>query len=156
MSGMTVSRANSVGSVKLLSRKSTRSKDSRRSMPARDDKRLERRLSVVIAGNGFRPSDCTPSIMQFERLRERRQVKVARLSGISLKRLAERSRDCRVFVSGARLLAEMFVSALSARLRCLKKRHFVEGNQPRDRRLDELPLGVLDLTLDAELPEERR
>jgi hypothetical protein len=94
--------------------------------------------------------------MQFERLSARRQVKVARLSGISLKRLADRSSDCRVFVSGARLLADMLVRALSARLRCLRKRHLVEGNQPRESRFDELPLGVFDRTLEAELPEERR
>lgn len=156
MSGMTVSRASSVGSVKLLSLKSTRSNDNKRSMPARDDRRLERRFKVVIAGSGLRPNDCKPSIMQFERLRARRHVKVARLSGISLKRLADKSSDWRVFVSGARLLGDMFVSALSAKLRCRRKRHFVEGNQPRERRFDELPLGVFDRTLDAELPEERR
>lgn len=94
--------------------------------------------------------------MQLERLRARRHVSEARLSGISLKRLADKSSDCSVFVSGARLFGDMLVSALSARLKCLKNRHLVEGNQPRERRFDELPLGVFDRTLDAELPEERR
>jgi hypothetical protein len=30
------------------------------------------------------------------------------------------------------------------------------GNQPRERRLEELPRGVVERTLDAELPDERR
>jgi len=81
---------------------------------------------------------------------------VARLSGISVKRLAERSNDCNVFANGARLAAEMVFNALSAKLRCRRNRHFVAGNQPSDRRLEELPLGVADRTLEPELPEERR
>ena len=93
--------------------------------------------------------------MQLERFNARRQVKFAKLSGISAKRLAERSRDCKVFAKGARLVAEMLVRALSARLRCRKNRHLVAGNQPRDRRFEELPLGVVDRTLEPELPEER-
>lgn len=129
--------------------------ESRRSIPAKEDKRFDRRLRVVIAGKGLRPKDWSPSIIQFDRLSARKHVKVAKLSGISLKRLAERSSDCRVFVSGARLWGEIFVRALSAKLRCLRKRHLVEGNQPKERRFDELPLGVFDRTLDAELPEDR-
>lgn len=81
---------------------------------------------------------------------------MARLSGISAKRFAERSRDCNVFVNGARLAADMFVRALSARLRCLRNRHLVAGNQPRESRLEELPLGVVERTLELELPDERR
>jgi hypothetical protein len=125
-------------------------------MPANEAKRLERRLSVVIAGSGFRPSECSPSIIQLERFSARKHVKVARLSGISVKRFDERSSDCRVFARGARLAGEMLVSALSAKLRCLRNRHLVVGKYPRDRRLEELPLGVVDRTLELELPDERR
>jgi hypothetical protein len=156
MSGTPVSRATSVGSVNLLSLKSTRSRDNSRSTPASELKRLERRLSVVMAGNGLRPNDCKLSIIQLDRFSARRLVRLARLSGISAKRFEERSRDCNVFVKGARLAAEILVRALSARLRCLRNRHLVAGNQPNERRFDELPLGVVERTLELELPEDRR
>jgi hypothetical protein len=94
--------------------------------------------------------------MQLERFKARREVSVARLSGISVKRLVERSRDCRVLANGAMLAAVMCVRALSARLRCLKNLHFVDGNQPIDRRLEELPRGVVERTLEPELPEDLR
>jgi hypothetical protein len=113
-------------------------------------------LSVVIAGKGLRVKECKLSIMQFERLSARKQDNVERLSGISVKRFADRSSDCRVLAKGARLDGEMLVRALSAKLKCLKNRHLVGGNQPSDKRLDELPPGVVDRTLDPELPEERR
>jgi hypothetical protein len=93
--------------------------------------------------------------MQLERLRARRQDRVAKLSGISTNKLADKSSDCSVLASGARLVAEMFVSALSARLRCLRNRHLVAGNQLRDSRFEELPRGVAERTLEEELPEER-
>jgi hypothetical protein len=94
--------------------------------------------------------------MQLDRFSARRQVRLARLSGISANRFAERSRDCSVFVKGVRLAAEILVRALSAKLKCLKNRHLVVGNQPRESRLEELPLGVVERTLELELPEERR
>jgi hypothetical protein len=94
--------------------------------------------------------------MQLERFSARREVSVARLSGISVKRLVERSRDCSVFANGAMLLAVMWVRALSARLRCLKNLHLVDGNQPMDKRFEELPRGVVDRTLEPELPEDLR
>jgi hypothetical protein len=94
--------------------------------------------------------------MQLDRLSARRLVNDARLSGISVKRFVERSRDCKVLVSGARLDAVMCVRALSARLRCRRKRHLVDGNHPSDRRFEELPRGVLDCTLELELPEDLR
>jgi hypothetical protein len=94
--------------------------------------------------------------MQFERLSARREVRVARLSGISVKRFVERSRDCRVLAKGAMLVAGICVRALSARLRCLRNLHLVEGNQPIDKRFDELPRGVVDRTLEPELPDDLR
>jgi hypothetical protein len=151
-----VSRATSVGSVNLLSLKSMRSNDKQRSIPARVVSRLERRFSVVMAGKGFRPRECRLSIIQLERFSARRQVKVAKLSGISVKRFADKSSDCNVLASGARLVAEMLVRALSAKLKCLKNLHLVDGNHPKDRRLEVLPRGVVDRTLDPELPDARR
>jgi hypothetical protein len=109
---------------------------------------------VVMAGKGLRVKECKLSIMQLDRFRARKQDNVDRLSGISVKRLADKSSDCRVFANGARLVDEMLVRALSARLKCLRNRHLVGGNQPNDKRLDELPPGVVDRTLDAELPDE--
>ena len=156
ISGTPVSLATSVGSVNLLSLTSTRSRDSSLSMPARDDRRLERRLSVVMAGRGFRPRECRLSIIQLDRFRARRQDSVAKLSGISVNRLADKSSDCRVFARGTRLATEILVSALSARLKCLRNLHLVEGRMPMDSRLEELPRGVVDLTLEPELPDERR
>jgi hypothetical protein len=94
--------------------------------------------------------------MQLERFSARRHVREARLSGISVKRLVERSSDCNVLAKGARLVAVICVRALSARLRCLRNLHLVDGNQPSDRRLEELPRGVVDRTLDPELPEDLR
>ena len=125
-------------------------------MPANDVSRLERRLSVVIAGNGFRPRECRLLIIQLDKLSARRHDIVARLSGISAKRLDEMSSDCSVFAKGARLVAGILVRALSARLRCRRNRHFVEGNQRIERRLEEPPLGVVERTLDPELPDDRR
>jgi hypothetical protein len=125
-------------------------------MPARDVSRLERRFRVVMAGRGFRPRECRLSIMQLERFSARRHVRVAKLSGISVKRFADRSSDCKVLTRGARLVVEMLVRALSAKLRCLKNLHLVEGNHPSDNRLEELPRGVVDRTLEPELPDERR
>src|SRR5438309_5893267 len=106
---MAVSRANSVGSVNLLSRRSTRSNESSRSMPARELNRLDLKFRVVIAGNGFLPRECRESIMQFDRFNARSDVRVARLSGISVKRFADRSNDCNVLANGARLVAEILV-----------------------------------------------
>jgi hypothetical protein len=125
-------------------------------MPAREINRLERRLRVVMAGKGLRVKECKLSIMQLDRFNARKQDSVDRLSGISVNRLADKSSDCSVFANGARLVGEILVRALSARLKCLRKRHLVGGNQPNDKRFEELPPGVVDRTLDAELPEERR
>lgn len=113
-------------------------------------------MRVVMAGRGLRPNECSPSIIQLERFNARRQVRLARLSGISVKRLAERSSDCSVFVKGTRLVAGMVVKALSAKLKCLKNRHLVAGNQPIESKFEELPRGVVERTLELELPDDRR
>jgi hypothetical protein len=55
--------------------------------------------------------------MQWERFRARRAVKVARLSGIWVKRLEDKSREYRVFERGARLVEGMDVIELSAKLK---------------------------------------
>jgi hypothetical protein len=46
-----------------------------------------------MAGNGFLPKECNDSIMQLERFSARREVNEAKLSGISVKRFADRSND---------------------------------------------------------------
>jgi hypothetical protein len=109
-----------------------------------------------MAGSGFRLKECRPSIIQLERFSARRHDKVARLSGTSTNRFDDRSSDWSVFANGARLAVEIFVSALSARLRCLKNRHLVEGNHASGSRFKGLPRGVVERTLELELPEERR
>jgi hypothetical protein len=58
--------------------------------------RFDLRFRVVIAGSGFRRRECMLSIMQLEKLRALRLVNDARLSGISVKRFAERSSECKV------------------------------------------------------------
>jgi len=84
--------------------------------------------------------------MQFERLRARNAVSVARESGTSVNRFEERSSECKTFASGARLAAAMEVSELSDRLRCLRNLHFDAGTIPMLKRFDELPAryGPLD------------
>jgi hypothetical protein len=95
--------------------------------------------------------------MQFDKFRARRATRFARQSGISAKRLEDKSSDCSVFISGDRLDAVNIVRPLSARLRWRRKRHFDIGRIPVDEsRFDELPLGVPSRPLDAELPDERR
>jgi hypothetical protein len=109
-----------------------------------------------MAGKGFLPRECIDSIMQFDKFRARSDVSDARLSGISVKRFADRSNDCKVLANGAKLEAEILVNALSARLRCLRNLHLDDGKNPNERRFDVLFRGVLDRTLDPELPEDRR
>jgi len=94
--------------------------------------------------------------MQWERFRALNDTSEARLSGISVKRLEDRSNDCKVLASGERLLAATEVSPLSARLRCRRNLHFDMGRMPNPSRLEELPRGVFVRALEAELPEERR
>lgn len=155
MLGILVKRASSVGSVNRLSRKSTFSSDNSRSIPARDESRFDRRFRVVIAGKGLRTSECKLSIMQLDKLSARRFVSEARLSGISVNRFKDRSRDKSVPDSGARLCAVIEVSPLSLKLRWRKKRHFDAGRMPRVSRFDVLVFGVLEWMLDPELPDSR-
>jgi hypothetical protein len=55
---------------------------------------------------------------------------VARLSGISEKGLVERSRIWRVLDTGERLVADMEVKELSARLKCRRNLHLEAGRKP--------------------------
>jgi len=138
-----------------LSRKSSRSNGYNLSTPAIDIKRFDRRFRAVMAGRGFRVREWRESIIQFERLRARRAVREARQSGICAKRLEERSRECKVLARGTRLFGDMDVRLLSAKLRCLRKRHLDEGSMPMARRLDELPRGLCHPSdmLECELPD---
>lgn len=97
---------------------------------------------TVIAGNGFRVSECRPVIMQFDRFNARRFVRVARLSGISVKRLLDKSSECNVPAKGARPAERMKVMLLSARLRCLRKRHLLGCRVFNESRFEELVRGV--------------
>jgi hypothetical protein len=78
--------------------------------------------------------------MQCDRFKARRAVRVERLSGIWLKRLDDKSREKRVLARGAKLDAGIEVMGLSAKLRCLKKRHFDGGRMAAPKRFPELPL----------------
>jgi hypothetical protein len=70
-----------------------------------------------MAGNGFLPNECNELIIQLDKFRARRETSVARLSGISEKRLEDKSRICNVLARGERPVAVMVVKELSARLR---------------------------------------
>jgi hypothetical protein len=60
----------------------------------------------------------------------------ARLSGISVKRFDDRSRELSVLATGARLAAEMEVKEFSGRPRCRRNRHFEGGRTPGRRVAD--------------------
>src|SRR3569833_1325732 len=155
---MPVSRASSMGSVRRLSLRPSLSSGYSFSIPAMDWSRLARRFRAVMAGSGFRVRECRESIMQWDRFRARRAVRLARLSGICVKRLDDRSRECSVLDRGPRLLAGMAVSALSARLRCFRNLHLDAGRMPMARRLDALPRGLCHESdrLEWELPDPDR
>jgi hypothetical protein len=70
-----------------------------------------------MAGNGFLPNECNELIIQLDKLRARSETSMARLSGISEKRLDDKSRICSVLARGERPLEAMVVKELSARLR---------------------------------------
>ena len=150
-----MSLANSVGSVILLSRKSSLSRGYSLSTPAIDISLFDRRFNAVIAGKGFLVREWRESIMQFDRLSARKAVREARQSGISLNKLEERSREWSVLANGAKLEAVIEVRPLSARLKCLRNLHFDDGNIPMERRFDELPRGLCHPSdiLECELPD---
>jgi hypothetical protein len=85
-------------------------------------------------------------------------VRVARLSGICVNRFEERSRELRVLARGFRLPIGIAVSELSARLRCLRKRHLEAGRMPMARRFEELPRELCHESerLECELPDPER
>jgi hypothetical protein len=126
--GAPVNRANSVGSVRRFCRRSSRSNVRARSMPARDERRLPRRLSEVMAGKGVRVSECRESIMLPDKFKARRLVKIERLSGIAVNKLLERSSEVNDPASGTNADAEMYGSALSDNDKCRKNLHFDGGN----------------------------
>jgi len=111
---------------------------------------------MVIAGSGLRESEWRLVIIQLERFKARKFVRDARLSGISLKRLLDRSSECKVFARGCRLLTVKYVSPLSVRLRCRRKRHFAACMFAKVSRFEALFFGVLEWMLEFELPDERR
>ena len=124
-------------------------------MPAREMRRLERRLRAVIAGRGLRVRECKESIMQLERLSARSAVSDAKESGICENKLADKSSELSVLANGTKPAAPMLVSELSARLRCLRKRHFVDGRVCAERRFELLPRGLYQVSdvLECELFE---
>ena len=70
---------------------------------------------------------CRDSIMQLDKSSDLSAVRQARLSGTSVKRLEDKSKDRNVAVTGRRLSALIVVKALSARLRYLRNLHFDIG-----------------------------
>jgi hypothetical protein len=83
---------------------------------------------------------------------------VAKLSGIWVKRLQDRSNEWSVLARGDRLVAGIDVSELSVRLRCFKKRHLEAGKMPETSRFEELPRMLCQESerLEWELPEPER
>lgn len=96
--------------------------------------------------------------MQLDKLSARRAVSEAKQSGICENKLDERSKECSVFAKGVKLEADIDVSPLSARLKCLRNLHFEGGNIPIDNKFDELPRELCQLSdmLECELPEPER
>jgi len=84
--------------------------------------------------------------MQLERLRARSAVNEAKQSGICENKFDERSSECNVLASGVKLVIDIEVSPLSARLKCLRNLHFEDGRIPIDNRFDELPRGLCQLS----------
>lgn len=152
ISGRPVNRAISVGSTRLLSRRSTRSSERRRSIPARDDSRFPRRFRAVIAGNGFFEIDRNELIMQFERLSARSATKDGKLSGISANKFEDKSSECNVLATGMKQSDGKLVKELSANPRWRRKRHLVGGSTPF-KRFDELRFPCKETSLELELPE---
>ena len=93
--------------------------------------------------------------MQLDRFNALKAVKDARLSGTSVKRLEEMSKECSVFARGAKLSKLREVRELSARLRCRKNLHLEGGSTVMDNRFETLPLrcGPSDCSLEFELPD---
>jgi len=111
-----------------------------------------------MAGKGLRRSECKESIMQWERFKALRAVKVARLSGICVNRFVDKSSDQSVSERGIRLTAETVVNALSARLRCLRNLHLFAGTNPDAIKFEALCLGLCQESdmLDCEEPDPER
>ena len=82
---------------------------------------------MVIAGSGLCVSVFNLSIIQLLRFRARRCVRDASASGTVLKRFPDRSRDCNVPATGARLVTLKSVKPFSAKLRWRKNLHLEEG-----------------------------
>lgn len=110
-----------------------------------------------MAGSGLRVKECSASIIQLERFNALRAVRDAKQSGICVNRFADKSSECKVLTSGAKLVAEIAVNELSAKLRCFKNLHLVLGNIPASK-FEELPLGLVQLSdmLECELPDPDR
>ena len=80
-----------------------------------------------MAGRGLCTSEFRLSIMQSLRFNALRWVRDASASGTSVKRLLDRSRDCKVAATGARLETLRSCIPFSARLRWRKNLHLDEG-----------------------------
>jgi len=68
--------------------------------------------------------------MLLDKFKARSDVKVPKASGTDTNKLEERSNDVKELASGAKDAREIEVRELSARERCLRKRHFVYGKLP--------------------------
>lgn len=94
--------------------------------------------------------------MQCDKLRALNATSDATPSGISVKRLEDRSRELRVLATGARLAAETDVREFSGRPRCRRNRHF-EGERTSASRFVELPFRCpVEVSLDSELADPVR
>ena len=111
----------------------------------------------MMAGRGLRDKECKDSIMQCERFKARKATKDAKLSGTSVKRFDDRSRDCSVFATGARLAVVIAVKELSGRPRCRRNRH-LDGGRIAESKFEELVefRQWPEVSLEFELPEPVR
>jgi hypothetical protein len=77
--------------------------------------------------------------MQLERFKALKAINEARLSGTSVKRFVDRSRECRVLTTGAKPAAETEVRELSASPKWRRNRHLDDG-RTLESRFEELPV----------------
>ena len=109
-----------------------------------------------MAGKGFRDNECKDSIIQFERTRDLKATREPRLSGTSVKRFVDKSSECKVLATGARLDAVREVRELSARQRCRRNLHLVGGRKPARRFGELLFRWGPEVSLEFELPDPVR
>jgi len=96
-------------------------------MPAREEMRLSRRIKVVIAGREVKFNPCKFSIMFPAKLKDRRQYNDDKTEGISMNKLADKSRETRLGARDVHAGADKVCSEQSDKQRYLRHCHFSSG-----------------------------